>query len=128
VARLSQIVADQMQRIRVLVVDDERNARTALCELLQDEGYDVDMAADGAEALDKVATFRPQVVLSDVKMPRVDGVALHEALAAGAFAPVVILMSADPQTSLDGFFVQKPIGMTELYRVVAAASERARAA
>jgi CheY-like chemotaxis protein len=115
-----------MEAIRVLVVDDERNARNALCELLRDEGYEVATAADGCEALERIASFRPQVVLSDVRMPRMSGVQLREALAKGRI-PIVVLMSAHPQ-SLDGLFVAKPIGIDELYSTIATASQRALAA
>jgi two-component system response regulator HydG len=117
-----------MEPVRVLVVDDERNARSALSELLRDEGYEVAGAADGVEALEQVETFRPDVVLSDVKMPRMNGVQLRDCLAARAPVPVVVLMSAHPHVKIDGLYVSKPIGMSELYQTVAAASERARAA
>jgi CheY-like chemotaxis protein len=115
-----------MDQVRVLVVDDERNARMALCELLRDEGYEVAMAGDGMEAMERVATFQPQVVLSDVKMPRMNGVELRDALAASAPVPVVVLMSAHPLG--EGILLRKPIELPELYEAVAIASERARAA
>jgi CheY-like chemotaxis protein len=108
-----------MQRVRVLVVDDEPNARSALSELLREEGYEVATARDGVEALERIATFRPAVVLSDIQMPRVTG----------ARAPIVVLMSAYAPSSEDSrFFIGKPIGIDELYKTIAAASELARAA
>jgi CheY-like chemotaxis protein len=116
-----------MDAVKVLVVDDEHNARLALCELLREEGYDVAWAGDGAEALKRVTTFRPEVVLSDVKMPGMSGLELREELAARAPAPVVVLMSAYPQYRPDGLFVSKPIALGELYRTLADASARARA-
>src|SRR6476660_4470779 len=61
---------------RILVVDDEVNARTALTELLRDEGYEVDAAADAFKALGKVADFAPDLVLTDLKMPGMDGIQL----------------------------------------------------
>jgi len=61
---------------RVLVVDDEANARAALAEILADEGYETDVASDGVKALDKLASFEPDVVLTDLKMPGLDGLAL----------------------------------------------------
>src|SRR5678816_378794 len=61
---------------RVLVVDDEVNARTALAELLRDEGYTVDAAADGFKALGKAADFAPDLILTDLKMPGMDGIQL----------------------------------------------------
>src|SRR5438477_2289330 len=56
-------------RGRVLVVDDEPNARSALAELLRDEGHTVETAADGFKALPHLESLRPEVVLTDLKMP-----------------------------------------------------------
>jgi DNA-binding response OmpR family regulator len=54
---------------KVLIVDDEPNIVTALEFLLKRSGYDVRLAANGAEALEQVETYRPDVVLMDVMMP-----------------------------------------------------------
>ncbi len=61
---------------KILVVDDEANARTALAEILKDEGYAVETAADGFKALPKLRDFSPDVVLTDLKMPGMDGLEL----------------------------------------------------
>jgi CheY-like chemotaxis protein len=61
---------------RILVVDDEVNARNALIELLTEEGYAVDSAADGFKALGKAAELAPDLVLTDLKMPGMDGLQL----------------------------------------------------
>jgi DNA-binding NtrC family response regulator len=61
---------------RILVVEDEVNARAALVELLREEGYVVEAAADAFAALDKVATFSPDLVLTDLTMPGMDGLQL----------------------------------------------------
>ena len=65
-----------MAKDRILVVDDERNARAGLRSLLADEGYEVAEAADGAEALRLLESFGPAAVLSDVRMPTMDGLTL----------------------------------------------------
>ncbi|MEZ4256207.1 MAG: sigma-54 dependent transcriptional regulator [Polyangiales bacterium] len=70
--------AAKSQRGRVLVVDDEANARDALVELLTDEGYQAEPAGDGQQALRRLETFDPDVVLTDLKMPVLDGLALVE--------------------------------------------------
>jgi len=61
---------------RVLVVDDEANARNALAELLGDEGYETETAADGTKALSAMGPFEPDVILTDLKMPGLDGLGL----------------------------------------------------
>ena len=66
------------ERGRVLVVDDEPSARSALQQLLTLEGFEVESAADGRAALLKLPTFDPDVVLTDLKMPGIDGLTLVE--------------------------------------------------
>ena len=63
---------------RVLIVDDEANARSALAELLDDAGYSVSTAADGRTALLQIEQMDPDVVLTDLKMPGMDGLSLIE--------------------------------------------------
>ena len=69
-----------MQKQNVLIVDDESGSRRGLAELVASWGYAAETAADGAEALEKVANFRPQVVIADLVMPRMDGLELLGAL------------------------------------------------
>ena len=79
---------------RVLLVDDEVNARSALKTLLGDEGYEVREAKDGEEALAQIADFAPAVVLCDVRMPRMDGLAfLKKARKQGSDA-IFLMMTA----------------------------------
>lgn len=61
---------------RILVVDDEANAREALAELLREEGYEVETASDGRKALMLLERFDADVVLTDLKMPEIDGLEL----------------------------------------------------
>ena len=61
---------------KVLVVDDDLHERQGLVELLAVWGYEADTATDGQEALEKVPAFHPAVVISDLRMPRVDGMGL----------------------------------------------------
>jgi len=68
----------QGSRGRVLIVDDEANARDALAELLDDAGYSVSTAADGRTALLQMEQADPDVVLTDLKMPGMDGLSLIE--------------------------------------------------
>src|SRR4051794_3969523 len=77
---------------RILVVDDEQNARTALRTLLGEEGYEIAEAADGEDALQKIADLDPAVVLTDMRMPRMDGLTLiRKAREAGSNAAFVVM-------------------------------------
>jgi len=62
-----------MARARILVVDDEANARAALRTILSEEGYEIAEASDGEGGLSTLIEFAPDVVLADVRMPRMDG-------------------------------------------------------
>ncbi len=70
----------QQQPPRVLLVDDEPGLRTAVQTYLQDEGFDVTIAVDGEEGWQKAQQLLPDVVISDVMMPRCDGYALLKRL------------------------------------------------
>ena len=65
---------------RILVVDDDPGLREALAAFLRQEGHGVDTAADGAEALARLDHERYDLILSDLRMPGLDGPALYEAL------------------------------------------------
>ncbi len=58
---------------KILIVDDQKGVRRLLEELFKKEGWDVNVAADGKEAIDKVAKILPDIILMDVKMPNMNG-------------------------------------------------------
>jgi DNA-binding NtrC family response regulator len=123
-----------MEKSRILVVDDEANARTALAELLRDEGYATETAGDGFKALGKVAEFEPDIVLTDLKMPGMDGLELLRKLRAEDEDRVVVVMtafgaiesavSAMKEGAAD--YLAKPINVTELTLVLKRELERLR--
>lgn len=77
---------------RVVVAEDEVLIRMDLAEMLSEEGYEVvGQAGDGATAVDLAERLRPDLVILDVKMPVLDGIAAAEQIAAQRIAPVVIL-------------------------------------
>ncbi|MCL4813879.1 MAG: sigma-54 dependent transcriptional regulator [Vicinamibacteraceae bacterium] len=79
---------------RVLVAEDDRATRTGLTELLQAWGYLAEGAADGVEALEKITTFRPSIVISDLVMPRMTGLELLKALQDQLSDLSIILLTA----------------------------------
>jgi DNA-binding NtrC family response regulator len=111
---------------RVLVVDDEVNARTALAELLREEGYDVEMAADAFKALGKYESFAPHVVVTDLKMPGMDGIELVKKIRASEEPSAVVVMTAfgAVQTAVDAMragasdYLTKPLNFAELLVVL----------
>ena len=112
---------------RILVVDDEVNARTALTELLHDEGYTVDAAADGFKALGKMADFAPDLVLTDLKMPGMDGIQLLGKIRETDAELPVVMMTAfgEVETAVGAMragardYLSKPVNVGELQVVVA---------
>ena len=83
-----------MRTGRILVVDDEASARSALSEILTDEGYKVRTAADGFRAVAAAGEFAPDVVLTDLKMPGMDGLTLLARLKEADPEVAVVLMTA----------------------------------
>ncbi|MDC0669794.1 sigma-54-dependent transcriptional regulator [Nannocystis radixulma] len=78
---------------RILIVDDEPNARSALSALLREEGYEVQCAADGYKALGRADEWRPDIVLTDVKMPALGGIELMTRLRERLPEVAVVVMS-----------------------------------
>jgi CheY-like chemotaxis protein len=107
--------------IRVLIVEDDINALSALGALLRDSEHEVVLAHDGIDALVKLSTFRPDVIVADMRMPRMDGLALYDAVARLPIpTPRFVFMSANAQPDLDGNlrFVSKPIAIERLTTLV----------
>ena len=76
----------------VVIAEDETLIRMDLAEMLVEEGYDVvGQAGDGAKAIELAEELRPDLVILDVKMPVLDGIAAAEAIAGQRIAPVVML-------------------------------------
>jgi two-component system NtrC family response regulator len=119
---------------RILVVDDEKNARTALRTLLGEEGYDIAEAADGEEALSKIAELDPAVVLTDMRMPKMDGITLlRKAREAGSEAAFVMMTAfASVQAAVDAMkagaenYLTKPLDLQAVLIFLEKALEKRR--
>lgn len=123
-----------MSTSHVLVVDDEADIRALIQEILSDEGYDVTVAADAAEARAARADADFDLILLDIWMPDTDGITLLREWSAGGdlTCPVVIMSghgtvdAAVEATRLGAFdFVEKPLSLAKLLRTVEAALESA---
>jgi DNA-binding NtrC family response regulator len=79
---------------RVLVVDDDRGLRESIASNIKSWGFSVEEAGDGQEALEKLETFEPHLLVTDLVMPRVDGFDLLRTLRAQGAGPPVIVLSA----------------------------------
>lgn len=110
---------------RVLIVDDEASGRYALAELLQEEGYTVETAEDGLAALSKLDEFGPDAVVTDLMMPRLDGLGLmQKALALDSDRPIIMMTGlgeSDATLALHAgaaACVTKPIQFDELLSAI----------
>src|SRR5689334_19997161 len=116
-----------MTTAHILVVDDEADIRTLLKEILSEEGYEVDVAANAAQARASRAKQTPDLVLLDIWMPDVDGITLLREWSATTTngCPVVMMSghgtveTAVEATRLGAFdFVEKPLSLAKLLRTV----------
>jgi CheY-like chemotaxis protein len=117
-----------MPRYRILVVDDEDNLRDVVVEVLKRDGHEVDSAADGAEGLRRVEETRYDLVITDLRMPGVEGPVLYEAirLRYSDNPPRVIFMSANTGIEEYASFLaeagepalEKPFNLADMRQVV----------
>lgn len=105
----------------VLVVDDDRFLCDLLSELLAEAGYTVGCAHDGEEAWANILRGPPDVVLSDITMPRLDGIGLASRLASHGYATPIILMSAghNELAGVSATFIRKPFDLDHLLAALA---------
>src|SRR5918911_1108109 len=116
-----------MQKAKILIADDERSITEGLSAILQDEGYAVDVAQDGQKALDRLASETYGVVLADLKMPKVDGLALLKELQSREITTECIIITG--QATVDSAvasmrqgaydYIEKPLNAEKLNRLKA---------
>jgi two-component system NtrC family response regulator len=116
---------------RILVVDDDSSLRSVMKMQLEEAGYEVILAADGAEAHERIRQSHPQLVISDLKMPT-SGLELMRRIAADDIQPTLIIVTAfgTVETAVEAMklgaydYVTKPLDFEELVLVVHRAMER----
>jgi DNA-binding NtrC family response regulator len=102
---------------RVLIVEDEPSTRVGLTELVRTWGFTTDAAGDGEEALQRITTFRPSIIISDLVMPRMGGLDLLRALKddGGEFTVVILTAQGTVETAVEAIkegaydYLTKPI-------------------
>ncbi|HKT81154.1 MAG TPA: sigma-54 dependent transcriptional regulator, partial [Vicinamibacterales bacterium] len=117
VAAVEQAVSE-----RVLIVEDDAAARTGLEQLVRNWGFIAESAADGEEALQKVTTFRPAIVISDLVMPKMDGLELLRMLQAQGADVITLLLTAQGtvETAVEAMkegaydYLTKPVDLQRL--------------
>lgn len=105
---------------KVLVVDDDPTMLAVLQQLLGDEGFEVSYAFDGREALNEITEHEPDLVITDIMMPRLDGLALARNLREqGRSTPVVLMSAVYDDVDMPGVrFIPKPFDIDHFVRVI----------
>lgn len=119
---------------RILVVDDEPQLTRVLRTGLKSRGYDVRAAADGLAGFEAFNDWHPDLVITDLAMPNVDGLELCRRLRAVSTVPIIVLSAkGEEKTKVEALdlgaddFVTKPFGIDELLARVRASLRRAKA-
>ena len=125
-------MAPDVTRRNVLVVDDEAQITRVLKTTLSSQGYGIRTAADGKQALQEMKGWSPDLVITDLRMPNMDGLELCRAIRAESRVPIIVLSVKGEEAikveSLDAGaddYVTKPFNVNELLARVRAALRRA---
>ncbi len=120
---------------KVLIVEDELHARTGLTELVQSWGYRARGAADGLEGLEQVTAWTPSIVVTDLKMPRMDGMQLLQRIGELPMRVVVVMLTAQGsiESAVEAMrtgawdYLPKPVDPARLKAVLESASRQLEA-
>jgi two-component system response regulator MprA len=104
-----------------LIVDDEQDARELIASVLGEAGYLVELAGDGFEAINKLSAVRPDLVLTDLRMPGLTGVDLAQRIRALGAVPIILMTGTETHDLCTGAeaygavaCLTKPINLDEL--------------
>ena len=118
--------------MKILIIDDERSIRNSLKEILDDEGYDVEVAENGQQGVEMVEKEKYDVIFCDIKMPIMDGVETLAKLTAMGIDSAVVMISghADVATAVDCIkkgafdFIEKPLDLNRILITIKNAKDK----
>ena len=118
--------------MKILIIDDERSIRNSLKEILADEGYEVDVAENGATGCAMVDKEKYSVIFCDIKMPEMDGMEVLGRLTEMGIDSAVVMISGhgDIDTAVECIkkgafdFIQKPLDLNRILITIKNATER----
>ena len=118
--------------MKILIIDDERSIRNSLKEILADEGYDVDVAENGAQGCQMVDKEKYSVIFCDIKMPEMDGIEVLDRLNEMGVDSAVVMISGhgDIETAVECIkkgafdFIQKPLDLNRILITIKNATEK----
>ena len=118
--------------MKILIIDDERSIRNSLKEILDDEGYDVEVAENGQQGIEMVEKEKYDVIFCDIKMPIMDGVETLAKLTAMGIDSAVVMISghADVATAVDCIkkgafdFIEKPLDLNRILITIKNAKDK----
>ena len=119
--------------MKILIIDDERSIRNSLREILSDEGYEVEVAEDGAEGVKAAIAVHYDVIFCDIKMPVMDGTEVLAKLAEEEVDSAIVMISghADIGTAVDCIkkgafdFIEKPLDLNRILITIKNATDKA---
>ena len=118
--------------MKILIIDDERSIRNSLKEILADEGYDVEVAENGAQGCEMAEKEKYSVIFCDIKMPQMDGMEVLDKFAQMGIDSAVIMISGhgDIDTAVECIkkgafdFIQKPLDLNRILITIKNATEK----
>ena len=118
--------------MKILIIDDERSIRNSLKEILMDEGYDVDVAENGAQGVAMTEKEKYSVIFCDIKMPEMDGMEVLDRLTSAGTDAAVVMISGhgDIATAVECIkkgafdFIQKPLDLNRILITIKNATEK----
>ena len=117
---------------RILIIEDERSIQNVIKAFLEDAGYTVILAGDGLEGVEQFRLHKPDLVLLDLMLPKIDGFAVCEILRKESRVPIIMLTALDDDDSqLKGFdaladdYITKPFSMPVVMKRIEAVLRRA---